>query len=155
VTLRTGLLLVGLIGGGGAILDRILKVNASLQSSGIRFGPGDFFVYGYFPNRAFLGVFEVSQSLALGLTLLLLVLIATFVVLAVRARRVAAFLGASFILLGGFSNAFDRLTTGAVVDYFSLTPFFGAFNLADGLILAGSLVLVFGAVRRTTRSSPV
>jgi lipoprotein signal peptidase len=56
-------------------------------------------------------------------------------------RESHLFLPLIFITLGGFSNFFDRLVYGYVVDYLLL---FGqsAVNLADGMILGGGLWLL-------------
>jgi len=54
--------------------------------------------------------------------------------------------GLSFLLGGAFSNTYDRLRRGYVVDYFSLQSPFPrlnsiVFNLADFAILIGSLMI--------------
>ncbi len=47
-----------------------------------------------------------------------------------------------FIILGAISNLIDRLEFGYVVDYFDL-KYFTVFNLADAMIVAGVIVLLF------------
>ena len=49
----------------------------------------------------------------------------------------------SLILAGALSNIFDRMQYGAVIDYFAV-PLIGLFfNLADVMICAGILLLLF------------
>ncbi len=52
-----------------------------------------------------------------------------------------SFLGFNLIIFGAFSNLLDRLWNSAVIDYFDLA-FFSIFNLADGMIVAGCLILL-------------
>ncbi len=49
--------------------------------------------------------------------------------------------GISLIIFGGFSNLLDRILYNGVVDYIRLGYIFPDFNLADGLIIAGSLMM--------------
>lgn len=53
---------------------------------------------------------------------------------------------ACLIATGLISNIFDRIFYGGVVDYFSIF-FIPKFNLADILIIAGSLILVYKIIK--------
>lgn len=48
----------------------------------------------------------------------------------------------SFIFIGGFSNFWDRLLYGFVIDYFNFLNLW-TFNLSDIMILSGSLVVLW------------
>ncbi len=50
------------------------------------------------------------------------------------------------IFSGAFSNLFDRLTLGCVVDFINI-PFWPVFNLADCFISLGVIMLLFLQVR--------
>lgn len=60
----------------------------------------------------------------------------------IRARRTERIFPYALFALGAFSNLYDRVAYGHVVDYLI---FFGrsAVNLADGMIVAGALMLIF------------
>lgn len=60
----------------------------------------------------------------------------------VRARRSERIFPYALFAFGAFSNLYDRVVFGHVVDYLI---FFGrsAVNLADGMIVAGALLLLF------------
>ena len=53
---------------------------------------------------------------------------------------------ACLIVTGLVSNIFDRIFYGGVVDYFSIF-FIPKFNLADILIITGSLILVYKIIK--------
>lgn len=58
-------------------------------------------------------------------------------------------LGLSFLLGGAFSNTYDRLKRGYVVDYFSFNVKWDwlrqiVFNISDFCILAGSMMIAIG-----------
>ena len=66
-------------------------------------------------------------------------------------RRTA--LATGIIIGGAMGNVFDRLSYGAVADFFHLHAFgysWYVFNLADVAIVAGAMILVYGAVREMT-----
>ena len=50
------------------------------------------------------------------------------------------------IILGATSNFFDRLRLGITIDYLQILT--GVFNLADGLILAGFIYLVWSEYKK-------
>jgi signal peptidase II len=57
------------------------------------------------------------------------------------------------IIGGAMGNIFDRLSYGAVADFFHLHAFgfsWYVFNLADVAIVAGAMILVYGAIKEMT-----
>jgi signal peptidase II len=54
----------------------------------------------------------------------------------------------TFILFGAISNLLDRLSYGAVIDYFGL-KYFTVFNSADLMISIGVLILIFKKERKS------
>ncbi|MFA5020809.1 MAG: signal peptidase II [Patescibacteria group bacterium] len=63
--------------------------------------------------------------------------------LSYRQHQYASFFALALIIVGAYSNLFDRIGYGAVIDYISLEHF-SVFNLADILISAGiAIILVF------------
>jgi len=81
------------------------------------------------------------------LTVLILLILAYWVAISWRNERYQLVFALALILVGGFSNFFDRLLYGFVIDYFY---FFNLwfFNLADLMILFGVLVLLFDVFRK-------
>ncbi len=70
-------------------------------------------------------------------------------------HTIFAVTGLGAIIGGALGNAFDRLAHGAVVDYLDLHPFgqhLFVFNLADGAINIGVLLLVIDAIFGSRRA---
>lgn len=59
-----------------------------------------------------------------------------------KQRNLVSISGLTLILVGAFSNLLDRCKNGFVIDYFDL-PFIAVFNIADVMILAGVIVLIW------------
>lgn len=57
-------------------------------------------------------------------------------------QRYSTVLSLSLIFIGGFSNFWDRLLYGFVIDYFNFLNLW-TFNLSDIMILSGSLVVLW------------
>lgn len=64
------------------------------------------------------------------------------------------FLGSWFILLGAFSNLYDRVMHRYIVDYVFFGNWFPIFNLADVMIACGLVVLLI-SLRRPENNSRV
>ncbi|MBR5577899.1 MAG: signal peptidase II [Lachnospiraceae bacterium] len=102
----------------------------------------------YHNHGAFLNILEKKRKFLHLISLIFTLFIALFFFLTFfqRGNRFLR-LGLTLLLGGAFSNTYDRLTRGYVVDYFSFhTPFkkFNqiVFNLSDFCIIIGSLLLV-------------
>lgn len=54
-----------------------------------------------------------------------------------------------FVILGAFSNLYDRLVFGYVIDYFDLR-WFSVFNIADSMIVLSVLFLVISEIKKPT-----
>lgn len=63
-------------------------------------------------------------------------------VTAYKQAEIKSIIGFTLILLGASSNLLDRWQIGGVIDYFNLSKI-SAFNLADMMILAGVIILIF------------
>ncbi len=95
---------------------------------------------------------ETNRGIAFGISfnqavLLILVAVALFFLFhfLIKAYLGNDSLSAFFITLiifGAFSNLFDRLRYGYVIDYIDV-PFFTVFNLADVMITGGAVLLLF------------
>ena len=122
-----------------AVLDRLLKV---LATEGFRFNlAGEILKFNFVKN------FYIAFSLPLAGAWLnaaisaVILLLVYYLSASWRRHERAAALGWLAVILGAASNLFDRLKYGYVVDYLDL-KYFTAFNLADALIVAGSLLLL-------------
>ncbi len=94
------------------------------------------------PKAARIAVFTVATGFAL----------LAFVVVAIRERFAAlSTVGLVLFVAGGSSNWIDRVLHGRVVDFLNLGigPIrTGVFNVADVAIMAGALLVAFGALRQ-------
>lgn len=61
-------------------------------------------------------------------------------------RKYSDYRAANWIAAGGLSNQIDRLCRGGVVDYLSLSFLPTKFNLADLMVLAGIIGLMYSLV---------
>lgn len=122
-----------------------LKYFSSFGGSAVG-GKGGFFII-----EKFFGFdFYQNYGMAFGLKLppflfyLLVVLIIYFIFekfkKEIKEKNFFILLALTFVLAGGASNLFDRLSRGYVIDYLYLYPM-SYFNLADIAILAGVIML--------------
>jgi signal peptidase II len=78
------------------------------------------------------------------------------VLLSARVNRFAVAVGMGLVLGGGLGNLTDRIIrggrfSGRVVDFIDLR-IWPVFNVADGCIVVGALLIVFASTRRSDRS---
>jgi signal peptidase II len=94
-----------------------------------------------------------GKTLLLGaLSLVLVAVLATYLWRRSRGASLVEALGISMVLAGALGNLIDRLARGYVIDFIHLHHW-PVFNIADSLLVAGALVLVFFH-RRDDRSAP-
>jgi len=118
-------------------LDRLLKAIALVTPRPVA---GGVFVLHRNPGIAFSLVLP-DAVMAIGLAAALVVVgVASVRAMQREAPRPAPFF---LILAGALSNVCDRVRYGAVIDYFAAPRVGFYFNLADLMILAGILLLLF------------
>ena len=128
--------------------DRYLKTMA-LTNSGQFNLAGDLFTFTFTPN------YFIAFSLPIGgrilelviFVLILLMVAACFYLLIKKNKRILLF-GLTVVLLGSISNFIDRLNFGYVIDYLYLKHF-TVFNLADTMIVSGSIIIFFCLNKKT------
>lgn len=124
------------------ISDRAAKAYflANSESTFNLFGDGALLLH-FVKNKGI----AFSLSLASPLVIVLTLVALAFVIFTLRRsfekNERYMTLGLCSILLGAFSNFFDRLKYGYVIDYIDVR-FFSVFNIADAMITAG-IILVF------------
>lgn len=118
------------------ILDRILKTIALKGAV----GKFSFFKFSLFFNQNIALGIPVSGFLLYFLLILAVLLVVLMLVEAYRKKKTVDVFLWTMILAGAFSNLFDRLKYGSVIDYLDLS-FFTVFNLADAMISIGVVVL--------------
>ncbi len=134
--------------GGVFVLDRALKVFALGRPDDLRIGLGGPVSFAALRNTTILGGIEIPVALAILLGLVVLAA-ATWGLWRLRKDLgSAAALGVIAIILGGVSNLFDRFAYGAVIDYV-VVEHWQSFNLADGLIVLGSMLILVYFLRPT------
>jgi len=113
-----------------------------------KFPAREFFIFGDFfklklahnPGIAF-GII-LPQILILVFYILIILFLVWFLVSAYQRRKFGQAFFLSLIIAGAFSNLFDRLGRGYVVDYFDL-KYYSVFNLADAMIVIGVVGLIY------------
>lgn len=107
-------------------------------------------VHKYHNKGAFLNIMETKRRLLLAISVFFtLIITLLFIITLCRKGNHILKLGLTLLLGGSFSNTYDRLSRGYVVDYFSfVSPFKKlntvVFNISDFCILVGSLLTVLG-----------
>ena len=129
------------------LLDRALKVLASIIPP-VR---ADFsfaeFAFKATPTTNVLGIIPLGSAFSLPLVSVAFVSLAVWIFLHSRHEpHTPSALPSVLVLLGGASNVYDRLATGAVTDVFRLALGANAivFNLADIMIMVGVVCSVKG-----------
>ena len=130
--------------------DRYLKIIAI--NSGNQFKLiGDIFTFSFTPNYFIAFSLPISgRILELVIFLLILLMIAAFFYLLVKKNKKLLLFGLAAVLLGSISNFIDRLNFAYVIDYLYLKHF-TVFNLADVLIVLGSITIFFCLNKKTDR----
>lgn len=82
---------------------------------------------------------RMPQWLLIGASIIILALLSTH---SFRERLVSVPWSWLFIISGGLGNALERLLFGCIMDYIAL-PHFPAFNVADALLTAGVVGIVW------------
>ena len=122
------------------LIDRLLKQIALHLPASVS---DDFFYFTPYLNKA--GPFSLS------IPSIFLIIIAALVLIWLtylcwqffKIKNLSRLLGSSLMLIGGFSNFWDRLLVGGVVDVWYLSFYTGLnFNLADIYLSIGVLILV-------------
>lgn len=139
----------GLLIASAFALDRVCKWLAVTQWSQeqVSILPGLDAVLFLNPGIAF--SIPLTGPIAIALTAIIVAIVVLECVIAIRKRDAFAFLALMAVIFGALSNGIDRVLYGGVVDYLriGLMP---VFNIADLLVLAGMLALLFR--RRRPRS---
>lgn len=137
------------------LLDRLLKFSALYfilahstdQQIKIL---GNFFTLTFFQNKNL--AFSLpwnNREIIVSLMILLIVLLIYFFVKSCKKQNFSAALAFAFIITGAFSNLFDRLFYGYVIDYFYLYPI-SFFNLADLLIGGGIIWIIYNHSKKSS-----
>lgn len=84
----------------------------------------------------------VPISIAIVISILILVILIYYFLRVARAGLLVLALGFWLIIIGAASNLIDRVVYGVTIDYVRILT--GVFNLADGCILAGVVILFIG-----------
>jgi signal peptidase II len=130
--------------------DRYLKIIAI--DSGNQFELiGNIFTFSFTPNYFIAFSLPISgRILELAIFLLILLMIVAFFYLLIKKNKKLLLFGLAAVLLGSISNFIDRLNFGYVIDYLYLKHF-TVFNLADALIVLGSITIFFCLNKKTDR----
>lgn len=112
---------------------------------------GRLWIRKYHNYGAFLNLLERKKGIVKVVSILFCILLTAFFILTLGKSGSAAMkTGLAFLLGGAFSNTYDRMKRGYVVDYFSIHlekgPLKGiskvVFNIADFCIMIGAMVVV-------------
>jgi lipoprotein signal peptidase len=130
------------------LADRLFK--ALVAAFAVRWAPADIFRFELFENRgiAFSLGFAGPAVWVLSLAILSGVIFLGY--REVRRGEFARLAGYALFCLGAFSNLFDRIAYGHVVDYLIFFDL-SAVNLADAMIIAGAFLML----RKRTAAPPL
>ena len=133
------------------VLDQWTKHLAVLYLKPIRSVPlwRGVFHLTYLENRgAAFGMLQGQRWLFLVITVLITIGVVAYL-LYDKTFPVAGGIALSMIVGGGIGNLFDRMATGAVVDFFDFTLInFAIFNVADVFVCVGAGLLLFVFIRQ-------
>ena len=137
----------------GLVLDRLTKVWAltSLKNSNGVTLIKDFFSLEYLENRG--AAFGILQNKLILLALVTLLVISGMIYYIIKYKPKSKFLRISFALIisGALGNLYDRIFYRYVVDFvlihYKEVYYFPTFNVADMLVVVGTLVLAISIVK--------
>lgn len=93
----------------------------------------------------------VNSLLIISATGLIAVFLSYFAWRDLAQKKFTAFFALILIIFGAYSNLFDRLKFGAVVDYIYLKHF-TVFNLADAMITIGAVILIIVQMKKNKQT---
>ena len=136
----------------GLVLDRLTKVWAltSLKDSNVILIK-DFFSLEYLENRG--AAFGILQNKLILLAFVTLLVIAGMIYYIIKYKPKSKFLRISFALIisGALGNLYDRIFYKYVVDFILIhykeVYYFPTFNVADMLVVVGTLILAISIVK--------
>ncbi|MGV8983767.1 signal peptidase II [Clostridium sp.] len=137
----------------GLLLDRLAKMWAlsSLKDNNGIIVIKDFFKLEYLENRG--AAFGILQNKLILLALFTLLIIAGMIYYIIKYKPKSKFLRISFALIisGALGNLYDRVFYKYVVDFILLhykeIYNFPTFNIADSLVVVGTLILAISIVK--------
>lgn len=151
--MRAQVSLVGLLISGLFLFDRLLKHLVTSLAAQVG---GDFFSLTRQANTAGPFSLPLPQLVFMAMAALVLVWLVSLAYDAVRQRAVGRLLGVGLMIIGGFSNLWDRLTQGGVVDIWHLAIGTGlSFNLSDVYLLLGLVLVVWSYRQRAGRPTRI
>jgi len=135
------------------IFDQRLKIY-SMQSFGGREIDlvGSVFKFRFSPNAGIAFSLQLKEALIYLFIILILICLLYFLFKSYRQQKWLYVFCFTLILAGAISNLIDRISFGFVIDYFDL-QYFTVFNLADIMIVAGALTLVFSNIDLSRKKS--
>ena len=84
----------------------------------------------------------VNSVVIIILTLVIITILTVLVLRSYYVQNIQVLTGCLLIITGAWSNCLDRLYYGVVIDYFDCR-FYSVFNLADMLIVCGTIILIY------------
>ncbi|MBU3111831.1 signal peptidase II [Clostridium lacusfryxellense] len=137
----------------GLLLDRLTKIWAlsSLKENDGVILIKDIFKLEYLENRG--AAFGILQNKLVLLALVTLIVVAGMIYYIIKYKPKSKFLRISFamIISGALGNLYDRLFYRYVVDFilvhYKSVYYFPTFNIADSLVVVGTLILAISIVK--------
>lgn len=129
------------------VIDRVSKYAALHSFEETRVLISDVLEIAFVQNPDYFFYFSLPRLLMVTMIIALMVVLLWIVVQEyVQGHRwhVAAL---SFMLIGAFSNLWDRLQHGFVIDFIRV-PFWSVFNFADMYIVGGAVVLMWKLMKK-------
>ncbi len=124
------------------IFDRFFKILSKIFFSNNEIEIiGDFFKFNFAKNYFIAFSIPISGYILNVLIILIILLLLILIINFIQKKQFLLSVYFFFITLGASSNLFDRIYHGYVIDYFNL-KYFTIFNLADCLIVFGSIKLL-------------
>jgi len=121
------------------LIDRFIKF-LSTQIFTEKYTLKNFFGWNPFRNTGIAFSLPVQSSVAIALSIPILILIIFFIITYYKKENNNIYIGLIFLFFGALSNLFDRIVYNATIDYWLLGT--GIINLADLMIIFG-IYLIF------------